>query len=147
MPAHWDGVADLLRAAAAQFRLDRWAGQPFAVEVWSENDALSSVLEPVCRRCHVRFLADRGYSSATAMYGAQRCGPDLSCKKCRSTWSRPVRWYRRTRKKEQEMSGERRKHSPSFNAKVALEAMKGQQTVAELAARFEVHPNKVQNWT
>ena len=38
------------------------------------------------------------------------------------------------------MSQGRRKHSPAFKAKVALEALKGQETVAQLAARYEVHP-------
>ena len=42
------------------------------------------------------------------------------------------------------MSKERRKHSPSFKAKVALEAVKGEQTVAQLAARYEVHPGQIQ---
>ncbi len=44
------------------------------------------------------------------------------------------------------MSKERRKHSPSFKAKVALEAVKGELTVAQLAARYEVHPGQIQAW-
>ena len=44
------------------------------------------------------------------------------------------------------MSIERRKHSPTFKAKVALEAVKGEATVAQLAARYEVHPGQIQAW-
>jgi transposase len=46
-------------------------------------------------------------------------------------------------KEEWYMSKEGRKHSPSFKAKVALEAVKGEQTVAQLAARYEVHPGQI----
>ena len=38
------------------------------------------------------------------------------------------------------MSKGRRKHIPAFKAKVVLEAVKGEETVAQLAARHEVHP-------
>ena len=44
------------------------------------------------------------------------------------------------------MSKERRKHSPSFKAKVAVDAVKGELTVAQLAARYEVHPGQIQAW-
>ena len=40
----------------------------------------------------------------------------------------------------------RRNHSPAFKAKVALEAMRGQLTVAELAQRHDVHPNQITQW-
>jgi len=44
------------------------------------------------------------------------------------------------------MKESRRKHSPSFKARVALEALKGEQTIAEIASRYEVHPTLVTKW-
>jgi transposase-like protein len=44
------------------------------------------------------------------------------------------------------MKGNRRKHSPSFKAEVALESLKGEETVAQLASRFDVHPSQVHKW-
>ena len=40
----------------------------------------------------------------------------------------------------------RRRHSPKFKTKVALEALKGRHTTAALAQRFGVHPNQVSAW-
>jgi transposase-like protein len=40
----------------------------------------------------------------------------------------------------------RRTHSPTFKAKVALAALKGDKTLAELAQQFDVHPNQITDW-
>ncbi len=44
------------------------------------------------------------------------------------------------------MSKQRRRHSPEFKAKVALEAIKGQKTVNEIASEYSIHPNQVSTW-
>jgi len=40
----------------------------------------------------------------------------------------------------------RRNHSPAFKARVALEAVKGEKTLAELAQQFDVHANQISTW-
>ena len=40
----------------------------------------------------------------------------------------------------------RRNHSPSFKAKVALAAVRGEKTLAELAQEFDIHPTQIGEW-
>ena len=44
------------------------------------------------------------------------------------------------------MRRHRKEHSGAFKAKVALEAVKGERTLNELAGQFEVHPSQVVQW-
>ncbi|MGA9824901.1 MAG: transposase, partial [Methylocystis sp.] len=40
----------------------------------------------------------------------------------------------------------RRNHAPAFKAKVALAALKGEKTLAELAQQLDIHPNQIMQW-
>ena len=40
----------------------------------------------------------------------------------------------------------RRNHAPAFKAKVALDALKGEQTLVEIAQRYQIHPNQITEW-
>ncbi len=42
--------------------------------------------------------------------------------------------------------GPRKRYSAEFKAKVALEAIRGEHTLSELAARYDMHPNMITNW-
>lgn len=44
------------------------------------------------------------------------------------------------------MKRTRRTHAAAFKAKVALEAIKGDKTLTELASKHEVHPNQITEW-
>jgi transposase-like protein len=44
------------------------------------------------------------------------------------------------------MKRQRRKHTPEFKARIALEAIKGIKTISQIAKEFEVHPVMVSAW-
>jgi len=44
------------------------------------------------------------------------------------------------------MAGQRKRYSAALKAKVALEAIKGQRTVSEIASEYGVHPNLITKW-
>ena len=67
-PPHWDSPADIINAAAQSFALDKWEDQPHYIEVMVEKQALEGVLIPVCNALDIRFTANKGYSSSSALY-------------------------------------------------------------------------------
>lgn len=70
---HWDSPKQIIRAAAEGYQENRWNNQDCYIEVWCEKDAVSNVIQPVCSSWDVRFMANRGYLSQSAMYeGAMR---------------------------------------------------------------------------
>jgi transposase-like protein len=50
------------------------------------------------------------------------------------------------RARRQKISASRRKHDPTFKASVALTALRGDATGADLDARFGVHPHQIYAW-
>ena len=67
-PSEFENLSDLVEAAIASYRLPRWQGQDYYVELWVEKDALAGVLEPLASEFHVTMMVNRGYSSTSAMY-------------------------------------------------------------------------------
>ncbi len=65
---NYDNPADCLLCAAEGYTIDKWKDQPFYVEVMVEKQALEGVLTPICEELDVTFMANKGYSSASAFY-------------------------------------------------------------------------------
>ena len=69
---HWENPGHIVKAAAQQFRVNRWEGQSNFVIVMVEKQALEGVLIPVCQELDIQFTANKGYSSSSTLYGLGR---------------------------------------------------------------------------
>ena len=70
---HWRDPGHIIQAAHRSFQMDRWAEQPYRVEVWIEKEALAGVIAGICYDLDVPFFACRGYVSQSEMWaGAMR---------------------------------------------------------------------------
>lgn len=75
----WSSPAQIIRATASSFQLDKWATQENYVEVWVEKDALVGVIERACHRLEAAYLSCRGYVSQSEMWAAsQRLGDRIA---------------------------------------------------------------------
>lgn len=81
---HWDSPADIIKAAAQSYAVDKWQNQRTRCEVWIEKDALIGVIERPCSALDVPYFSCRGYTSQSAMWEAavrmRRANEKYNCK-------------------------------------------------------------------
>lgn len=68
--SHWDKPGDIVKACAAQYRVDKWNSQQVRVEVWVEKEALAGVVQRPAERFDVPWFCCRGYVSQSEMWSA-----------------------------------------------------------------------------
>ncbi len=68
----WANPSDIMDSVVRSYRTDRWANQPFRVEVWIEKDAGIGVIEAVCQRNQVPYFSCRGYTSVSELWAASQ---------------------------------------------------------------------------
>lgn len=68
LAATYDDMQEALDNMHTLYRRNHWLDQPVWVEVWCEKDALSGVIQPICQRWGVPFVATRGFPSLTLIY-------------------------------------------------------------------------------
>jgi len=66
----WVSPAAIIRTASRSYHTDLWQKQEYRLEVWVEKNAVTGIVEPVCRRLDVPFFACIGYTSQTAIWEA-----------------------------------------------------------------------------
>jgi hypothetical protein len=70
MPSTFRDIPEILEAAISSYKLDYWKDMKTYVELYTEKDALSSILGPIAVKHRIPFQVNRGYASASSMYEA-----------------------------------------------------------------------------
>ncbi len=70
--SHWSSPSAIVRACADQYLIDKWAPQSERVEVWIEKDALTGVIDRVCKQHDTAYFSCRGYVSQSEMWVASQ---------------------------------------------------------------------------
>lgn len=65
---HWSDPSGVLESAYHSFKMDKWKGQEFRVEVWIEKEALIGVIAGICSKLDVDYFACKGYVSLSEMW-------------------------------------------------------------------------------
>lgn len=68
--SHWNDPESIISACAGSYARDKWAGQPYRVEVWIEKEALAGVLENCCPPLDINYFSCRGYVSQSEQWRA-----------------------------------------------------------------------------
>ena len=71
-PWYENSVADSIENTMKQYRLARQKSQDLHVEIWTEKDAISGILRPICEKYGLKLVINKGYSGSTAMYGSYK---------------------------------------------------------------------------
>src|SRR3990167_191893 len=65
-----DGISEALLRTVDYYRLERQKGQKIHVEVWTEKDAISSILKRITNKMGITLVVNKGYTSSTSIYGS-----------------------------------------------------------------------------
>jgi hypothetical protein len=81
-PSAWLDLTEFMQTVKKSYNKDKWANQPKYLEIWTEKDALRSVLSEVTYQYDISLMVARGQLSRTAIYEASERYKVKSDKKC-----------------------------------------------------------------
>ncbi|MBA7572388.1 hypothetical protein ES695_06630 [Candidatus Atribacteria bacterium 1244-E10-H5-B2] len=81
-PGAWLNLSEFMQTVKRSYNKDKWQNQPKYLEIWTEKDALRSVLTEITYRYDVSLMVARGQLSRTAVYEASNRYKAKSDKKC-----------------------------------------------------------------